>query len=74
MSVQQGEKIKTPNCDLAFFSAEEKQYIEDFKELYYWTGYPSVRENIEISAKCAAEIKAYNEAKVTEEETKTAEK
>lgn len=66
MSVQQDGKIKSPNCDLAFFNDAEKQYIEDYKELYYWTGYPSVRENIENSAKCAAEIKAYNETKATE--------
>lgn len=74
MSVQEGGKIKTPNCDLEFFNKDEKKYIKDFIELYYWTGYPSVRECVEISAKCAAEIKAYNEAKATEEETKTAEK
>lgn len=66
MSVKEGEKVKSPNCDLEFFSTEEKDYIKDFIKLYYQTGFPSVRENIEISEKCAAEIKAYNEAKATE--------
>ncbi len=71
MNIQQGEIHKSPNCDLKFFTEEEKQYIKDFIELYYSTGFPSMRENVTISEKCAAEIKAFNESKETTTETVT---
>lgn len=61
MNIQEGEKKKSPNCDLKFFNEDEKQYIKDFNKLYYMTGFPSVRENVKISENCSQEIKSYYE-------------
>ena len=43
---------KSPNCDLTFLDSEEKKFISDCIDVYYNTGFPSIKECVDLARMC----------------------
>lgn len=49
MRVRDGEKEKSPNCDLLFLSRDKKVWLTEYVKTYYQKGYLSMRECADLA-------------------------
>lgn len=49
MRVRDGEKEKSPNCDLLFLSSDKKVWLTEHVKTYYQKGYLSMRECADLA-------------------------
>lgn len=62
---------KKPNCDLEFFSDENRSFTEEFIERYHKQGKPTVLDCISLYERCKKDVENYHIEKQQNAETTT---